>query len=152
MFNWEYIANSRSMTILAEPLYFYRQNPQSAMGTYNSGGVSESSARKGVSVIKLWDHLEQNSPVAEPSLRDYLYARAAYMSHGGLWHIFCAGLEDRCPDAVSQARRLIRDHAVRVFRDRETYTRKIGAIVCLCRYFFPLWVAAVKLYAVVRRK
>ena len=145
MFNWEYIAGSRTMAILSEKLYYYRQNSQSIMGTYNSGRPSESSARKGAAIISMWDYLERNTTVSEPAIRGYFHSRAAYMAHGGLWRIYGAGLEKAFSEEVSLARRLIRDHAIQIFRDKETYNRKVSAVMFLCRYCFPLWVLAARI-------
>ena len=144
-FNWEYIQNCRSMAILPEKLYFYRRNPRSIMATYNSGACSDTVVRYGGAFIDLWDHLEKNSPVRDEQLRRYMDARAAYMAHGGLWRICAAGQEDRFKEQATKARRLIRDHVWKVWRDKETYNRKVSAVMFLCRYCFPLWVLAARI-------
>lgn len=145
MFNWEFITGSRVMAILPEKLYFYRQNSQSIMGTYNSSKPSASSARKGAAMINMWDHLERNTTVSDPAIQGYFHSRAAYMAHGGLWRIYGVGLEEAFSEEVSRARRLIRDHAIQIFRDKETYNRKVSAVMHLCRYCFPLWVLAARI-------
>lgn len=147
LFNWEYICNCRSMAILPEKLYFYRPNPKSIMSTYNSGVFSYAVARYGAAFINLWGHLEKNSPVRDNMLRSYIGVRAAYMAHGGLWRVYGAGLEKTFAEEVALARRLIRDHAEKVWRNKKDYSGRARIMVCLCRYFYPLWATAAKLSA-----
>lgn len=147
LFNWEYICNCRSMAILSEKLYFYRPNPKGIMGTYNSGVFSDAVARYGAAFINLWDHLEKNSPVSDKKLRNYIGARAAYMAHGGLWRICAANRKASFAEEVARAHRLIRDHAGKVWRNKEDYSGRARMMVCLCRYFYPLWATVAKFSA-----
>ena len=117
------------------------------MAAYNSGVCSDAVARYGGAFIELWYDIDKNSPVTDDRLRSYIGARAAYMAHGGLWRICAARREADFAEQVAMARRLIRDHAWKLWREKADYSGKVRLIVCLCRYFYPLWSAAAKLSA-----
>ena len=147
-FNWEYIKNSKSMTVVPARLYLYRQNEESVSGQYRK---YQGSAERGISNAMLWETLAKAPEYTDAELRKYIEARAAYMAHGELWRIYAADEELTYKEYVNTARQLLRDHFSKIWADKETYSLRIRGLLGIGRYLFPLWAAASKLYGLHQR-
>lgn len=140
-FNWDYIMeHSCKMVLVPEMLYYYRQNNQSIMGQYYAHVAN----MKGpIALVNTWRAIAENSPVSE-KLRSYLYARVVYLMHGALIRYQFAEKGNVDKAVVSDMRSYMRKHGCDLFRQTDTYGKKMFVSVWLCCNGHAFWKCAVK--------
>lgn len=143
-FNYDYLQSCTKMTVVPVGLYFYRIHEESITGKYRK---RKTNARSGIANATLWAYIARRSQVADPDLREYLEARAAYTAHGALWRVYCTGSEVEHREFAQEAHCLICSHCSKLLRDKETYNIRVRAVIWLCCHAFPLWKTAARLSA-----
>lgn len=147
-FNWDYIQNSKKMVIVPAGMYLYRQNAQSITGAYRSNRSDPKMIGNSIANATLWAFVAKNAHQADSTLKCYLEARTAYTAHGALWRIYSIGKQKENTAYALEAKRLIKDHFCKLFRDKETYDIKLRCIIGVCRYCFPLWRFGARIFGV----
>lgn len=143
-FNYDYLQACEKMTVLPVGLYFYRIHEESIAGRYRK---RKTNVRNGISNAMLWAYIACHSQVADPGLKDYLEARAAYTAHGALWRVYASGAEMEHREFTMEAHSLICSHCLQLLRDKETYNIKVRTVIWLCCHISPLWKSAARLSA-----
>ena len=143
-FNYDYLSSCTKMTVLPFGLYFYRIHDESITGRYRK---RKTNVRNGIANAMLWAYIACNSQVADPSLKEYLEARAAYTAHGALWRVYASGAETEHSEFAKEAHSLICSHCSKLLHDKKTYNIKVRSAIWLCCHIFPLWKNAARLSA-----
>lgn len=143
-FNYDYLSSCAKMTVLPFGLYFYRIHDESITGRYRK---RKTNVRNGIANATLWAYIAHNSQVADPCLKEYLEARAAYTAHGALWRIYASGTEMEHSEFAKEAHSLICRHCSKPLRDKKTYNIKVRSVIWMCCHISPLWKSAARLSA-----
>lgn len=143
-FNYDYLSSCAKMTVLPFGLYFYRIHDESITGRYRK---RKTDVRNGIANATLWEYIAHNSQMADPSLQEYLEARAAYTAHGALWRVYASGAEMEHSEFAKEAHSLICRHYSKLLRDKKTYNIKVRAVIWMCCHISPLWKSAARLSA-----
>ena len=143
-FNYDYLSSCAKMTVLPFGLYFYRIHDESITGRYRK---RKTNVRNGIANATLWAYIAHNSQVSDPSLQEYLEARAAYTAHGALWRVYASGAEMEHSEFAKEAHSLICRHCSKLLHDKKTYNIKVRAVIWLCCHISPLWKSAARLSA-----
>ncbi|MBE6937883.1 MAG: glycosyltransferase [Ruminococcaceae bacterium] len=144
-FNWDYIHGIEKMVVIPKALYMYRQNENSILATYRNKKKNEKSMFGGVANSRLWGYIADEPKITYETLREYIKARAAYVTHGALFRVCLQKRENDYKEFVDAAKRIIKSNECLVRKDVETYSLKVRTIVWLCGKCFPLWKLGVKL-------
>lgn len=147
-FNRHYIRECKKAVVIPRAYYMYRENQNSILGKYNNSKLDSNSIVKGISNVSSWINMMNDAEkiAKSESIRTYLRARAAYTAHGMLWRVYAAHLDGENVDFVHGSRRLIKEHASLIFRDRATYSLFIRIMCSLCARAFVIWKLAARLY------
>lgn len=149
-FNWDYIHQCEKTAVVPMALYAYRRNPQSITGTYHVQRMNPENVAKGVANSNIWRLIACQSPISDKTLKEYIGARAAYVTHGALWRIYGLGMQNEYKSYCIEARKFIKENCLWLARDSKTYSALLRMACWLSCHAFWIWRVAAKLYCLMQ--
>lgn len=140
-YNYHCIKNIDKLVVHPKRMYYYRNNVNSMVNTLSN--------KNAVCMSNIWCYLADDAQCIDFELKEYLLGISTAASHNAAWRIICSGDEANYSDFVAYTCERVKKYFSELMACKDVSLMvRIPAI--LCRYFYPAWKLAAKLYNVCR--